>query len=285
MSTVFQIYQYIKNSLETIYDTREAENITTILLCYVFHFSERIELHENRVLPIDIHTEKLILHKLKRLMRYEPVQYVIHTAWFYSLDLYVNRHTLIPRPETEEMVHTLLMEHSSTSLKVLDIATGSGCIALALKKNRPGWEITATDISNDALQMASCNAKKHFLEISFLNDDIFNSVLYKQSFDIIICNPPYIPVNEKEHINKNVILYEPSLALFVPSENPLVYYEELIKIASACLKKSGQLYVEVHEQFAHEVEQLFAKSGFTTELFFDFNHKPRYIKSTLYGQK
>jgi release factor glutamine methyltransferase len=287
MATILNTYQHVKTSLENIYNVREAENIATLLLCYIFNLQNKIDLYEKGQRDVNVSTEKLLAHKLKRLMRHEPIQHVIHKTWFYGLELYVNRNTLIPRPETEEMIQTIIAENVSSALNVIDIATGSGCIALALKKNRPEWKITATDISENALNVAKCNSKKEQLSIQFLHDDIFNSVFFQQErkFDIIVSNPPYIPYQEKESMNKNVVLFEPSLALFVPDEHPLIFYASLIKLSKKCLTENGCLYAEIHELFAHDIELLFQQSDFSVHVYNDLNNKPRYIKAAPYGQR
>jgi release factor glutamine methyltransferase len=287
MVTILNTYQHVKTSLENIYNVREAENIATLLLCYIFNLQNKIDLYEKGQRDVNVSTEKLLAHKLKRLMRHEPIQHVIHKTWFYGLELYVNRNTLIPRPETEEMIQTIIAENVSSALNVIDIATGSGCIALALKKNRPEWKITATDISENALNVAKCNSKKEQLSIQFLHDDIFNSVFFQQErkFDIIVSNPPYIPYQEKESMNKNVVLFEPSLALFVPDEHPLIFYASLIKLSKKCLTENGCLYAEIHELFAHDIELLFQQSDFSVHVYNDLNNKPRYIKAAPYGQR
>lgn len=267
--------------LRTIYEYNEAKTIAEWLLCDIFNLKNRIQLYEqfqNTANQIEI---KIYKQKLKRLLRFEPIQYVIHKVWFCDLELWVNSSVLIPRPETEEMCNTIIREVTLNNADVLDIATGSGCIAIALKKKKPLWSITATDFSPYALEIGRCNAQRHNLDICFLQDDMHNSMLHKNKLlvDIMVSNPPYIPLSEKSQMHLNVIRYEPSNALFVPDEDPLIFYKAITKIAERCLKPKGYIYVEIHESLADQTKILFDSISWNTNVYKDIHGKPRYLKA------
>lgn len=271
----------LKIKLTAIYDEREAKSISEWLLCDIMHYDSRIDLYENAQVELSLNVEKKINRKLKRLLNNTPIQYVIHKAWFLDLELFVNSDVFIPRPETEEMCKTILNENLLSQAFILDLATGSGCIAISINNKKPNWIVTATDISLRALKVAQCNAQKNHAEVFFIQDDIFNSVFVneKQKYDIIISNPPYIPFSEKTTMPLNITKHEPEIALFVPNENPLIFYEKIEEIATVALKKTGLLYTEIHEKFASETELLFKHRGWKTKIYFDIHQKPRYIKA------
>lgn len=183
------------------------------------------------------------------------------------------------------MCKTILSENDLSNANVLDLATGSGCIAISIKNQHPDWSVSATDISQRALKVAQCNAKKNQTEILFFQDDLFDSVCMKKkhNFDIIISNPPYIPISEKTTMPLNVSKYDPATALFVPNENPLIFYERIEQIAAVALKETGLLYVEIHERLAKETEALFKIKGWKTNVYHDIHQKPRYIKAQKNG--
>jgi len=276
---------YISNQLSAVYEEREAKTISEWLLCDILHYESRIGLYENAYVDLSIEIEKKINRKLKRLLNNTPIQHVIHKAWFFDLEFFVNSDVLIPRPETEEMCRTILNENTLLQSSVLDLATGSGCIAVSIKDQKPGWLVTATDISPRTLKVAQCNAKKNLAEVCFIQDNIFHSVFMnkQQKYDIIISNPPYIPVSEKTTMPLNVSRYDPAMALFVPDESPLIFYEKIEEIATVALKETGLLYMEIHEKLACETESLFKDKGWDTAIYQDINQKPRYIKAQRHG--
>jgi release factor glutamine methyltransferase len=193
------------------------------------------------------------------LLQHKPIQYVLGETWFYNMKLKINEHVLIPRPETEELVQLLLNESSYGTVKVLDIGTGSGCIAVAVKKNMPDAIVTAIDVSDDALLVAKENAANQNTEIQFLQVDFLDEKQWTTlpKFDIIISNPPYIPVNEKEQLDINVTAFEPHQALFVPDNSPLLFYKKIAEFASTHLNPSGKIFMETHEDFASQTASLF----------------------------
>lgn len=274
-----------QKDLQRIYDKNEAKTIAEWLFCDVLSYNNRISLYENLNQLIDKQSRIKILRKLKRLNRFVPIQYVIHKAWFMNLELWVSPSVLIPRPETEELCNTIIKEMNIENANVLDLATGSGCIAIALKKAKPQWHIMATDISSTALKIAQCNANRYGLAIHFFKDDLLNSSFNDKSMsvDIIVSNPPYIPISEKSSIRLNVTKYEPPVALFVPNENPLVFYHAIAQLAERILRPNGYIYVEVHENLAFQTQAVFESKHWKTQIYIDINEKPRYIKVQKYG--
>ncbi len=211
---------------------------------------------------------------LSRLRRKEPIQYVFgHTLWN-GLDLQVNPATLIPRPETAEVVVYLLrstQDRADMPLRVLDIGTGSGCIAIALKKARPHWEVHGIDISGETLSVAKHNAERNRTEVQFGRKDILSDEI--GDFDIIVSNPPYICEQEKKDMERNVLDYEPALALFVPDNDPLLFYRRI-----ASLRKAPLLFFEINEMYAQETTELLRSLGYTDiHLIYDIYGKPRIV--------
>ncbi len=203
---------------------------------------------------------------ITQLQLHMPVQYVLEAAWFYGMELYVNENVLIPRPETEELVDWIVGEYSEKPAPtVIDIGTGSGCIAIAIKKALPAAMVYAMDISSEALQVAQKNAALQNTGIIFKQADILDGNGYSQlpSFDIIVSNPPYIPAAEQVNMSGNVTAYEPHLALFVPDDRPLRFYEAIGGLASANLKPGGSIYLEIHEALGEATRSLYHNLGYS----------------------
>ena len=199
------------------------------------------------------------------------------------MKLEVNHHVLIPRPETEELVYWILEEESNkqhTGYNILDIGTGSGCIAIAVKKNLPISNVTAIDQSIDALITAKQNATINNTEVNFQQLDFLNEVFWSTlpSFDVIVSNPPYIPVNEEKKLDKNVTLFEPHAALFVPDDSPLLFYEKIAEFAAKHLKPGGKIFAEMHEEYANATSHAFSKQFSNVEIKKDMSRKNRMIK-------
>jgi release factor glutamine methyltransferase len=219
----------------------------------------------------------------KRLLNQEPFQYVIGETLFYDLLLNCDSRALIPRPETEELVQWILEEQASIS-SILEIGTGSGCIALACKNLLPWCKVTAIDVSPEALQLAGENAVKLSLEIELIESDFLSEKLpiieNGNTFDCIVSNPPYIPISESGNIAANVVDFEPSIALFVPEDNPLLFYHAIVDKSMYLLNNDGFLFFEIHELYSSEVLSLLEKKGFINiELRKDLQGKPRMVKA------
>ena len=185
---------------------------------------------------------------ISRLLTYEPIQYILGTTSFFGLEFKVDSNVLIPRPETEELVAWILKQtDSSQSLKILDIGTGSGCIAISLVKHLPNVEIYALDVSPKALEIAEFNAQQNAVKLNMIKANVLDWKPTDLSFDLIVSNPPYVREIEKERMAPNVLEHEPHLALFVENDNPLVFYRAIVELGKQTLKKQGQLYFEINE--------------------------------------
>lgn len=210
-----------------------------------------------------------------------PVQYILGVADFYDLELAVGGGVLIPRPETEELVRWIVDNvRGKTGARILDVGTGSGAIAIALAKNLPGARVTAIDISEDALGFARANGEKYSAGVEFRRADILDPTLEIGRFDVIVSNPPYIPASERAAMHDNVVKYEPGSALFVPDDDPLVFYRAIAKFARRSLAPGGELYFEIHENFSHGTAALLAAEDFCGIVVReDLNSKPRMARA------
>lgn len=281
--SVAELLKVYRENLLKIYNPREAKNITQ----WVFEKElqlNALKLEMNRYQLLTTHQQKELKTILKRLLNSEPVQYILGEAYFLDMKLSVNSSVLIPRPETEELVEWIAKEVGKNfNGKILDIGTGSGCIAIGLKKILPKAEIFACDISQEALQIATQNSQLLNFKIEFFKHDILAPDFLNNSFDIIVSNPPYIPENEKEHIEKNVLNFEPHSALFTPNNHALIFYESIVKqCTNGLLNKRGQLFFEIHFSKAKETEQLLQTSKFKNiEVKKDIFGKERMVKAQL----
>ena len=204
---------------------------------------------------------------LSRLQKHEPIQYITGHTEFFGLDFLVNRHVLIPRPETEELVEWVLEDFTaSEELRILDIGTGSGCIAISLAKNLPQAKISAIDISEEALKVAKENAVVNGTAIELFQKDILDADELPQSYDVIISNPPYVRELEKWEMHQNVLKHEPETALYVKDEDPLLFYRKITDLAGTHLKPGGKLYFEINQYLGKETEALLAEKNFQTRL-------------------
>lgn len=284
--TVQEARQRLLFQLKNLYDERESASITDWVLEHLTGWkkSERI-IHKDD--PLTPH-QKLILEKhIAELSSHKPVQYVLGEAWFQGLKFHVNENTLIPRPETEELVELFISRETDTISRspgyaVLDIGTGSGCIPISLKKKFPSITVHSCDISTGALETAVLNAKKLGTDVHFFETDILDSNCWPglPQVNSIISNPPYIPLSDKETMDNNVVMYEPWQALFVENERPLVFYEAIAELASSILLPGGGIYVETHESHAEQVAQLFRQKGFKeTAVVPDMQKKSRLVSA------
>ncbi len=285
MTILQEYYRQFSGKLRQAYDQAEAESITG----WVFEEVMLIKRHQLKMLNKELtFFEQERLDKiLDRLMKHEPLQYILGYTWFYHLRLEVNKNVLIPRRETEELVDRIIKDVKSAGLeaitkpvKILDIGTGSGCIAIALKKNIPHAEVTTIDISGDALAVAKRNAEVNGTQINFIQADILKAgALSGRQFNIIVSNPPYVREKEKKEMAKNVLDHEPHIALFVPDEDPLLFYRAILDHARSALLKDGTIYFEINESYARELEELCRKSGFeNVEVINDMQGKPRMMR-------
>ncbi|UAY52448.1 peptide chain release factor N(5)-glutamine methyltransferase [Ferruginibacter albus] len=253
--TAKDIYRNFLLQIQSIYPLSEATSITD----WVFESVAKIkkaDLIKNPLQLLSKTDHVQLTNCLEQLLEYKPVQYILGEAWFYNMKLKVNEHVLIPRPETEELAESIInAEKSKISPTILDIGTGSGCIAIALRKHLTASEVSAIDFSKEALAIARENAVEqkaavNFIQLDFLNEENWETL---PSFDVIVSNPPYIPANEEKELNKNVTAYEPHSALFVPNEEPLLFYKKIAAFGKDHLNYGGKIFLETHENFAQQV--------------------------------
>jgi release factor glutamine methyltransferase len=244
---------------------------------------KRLDLYLQFDRPLKVNELDALRPLVQRRAKHEPLQYIVGETDFYSVTLAVNKHVLIPRPETEELVEWILQEHPENEPKsVLDIGTGSGCIAISLKKERPNWDITGIDISPNALEVAEANANKNNTLVHFELGNLFaERVCNGKKFDIIVSNPPYIAPKEAMEMQRQVTAFEPHLALF--TERPERVYEAIQYMALRQLKPdpNAALYVEINESLAESILKVYSPNTWTTQLKTDSFGKNRMIKSYL----
>lgn len=268
--------------LDTIYGIEEVDSFFYLLIDYYLDLNRMTLALEPR-LVITKEDEQPLFEALSKLKLQEPIQHIIGKTEFYGLPFKVNKHTLIPRPETEELVDWILKCHAGrseeSSLKILDMGTGTGCIAISLAKNLPNAKVYALDVSEEALKIAKQNAEINSVDVSFIHDNILQSCFTESQFDIIVSNPPYVRNLEKKEIKPNVLNNEPHLALFVADDNPLQFYEAITEFAVNNLKDEGMLYFEINQYLGNEMKQLLVSHNFKNiELKKDLFGNDRMIK-------
>ncbi|SFJ50305.1 peptide chain release factor N(5)-glutamine methyltransferase [Myroides guanonis] len=242
--------------LENIYDSSEVDSFFSICLENI-EGKTRFDLMLDR--DLEIKKSELWEKVIEQLVKERPIQYIFKQAHFYGLIFNVDENVLVPRPETEELVEWVINSVSDKGepIKILDIGTGSGCIAISLARHLPNAKIYAMDISEKALEIAMSNALLNKVDVTFIHQDVLALQSLSESFDIIVSNPPYVRNLEKVEIHNNVLNYEPHLALFVEDDNALVFYEKIVSLASSELKKGGMLFFEINQYLGDETVKLF----------------------------
>ena len=271
---VSNIIPYFKEELKGITDAREITAWAYLVIQYLLGLNRSDTIvYPNKV--ISIKNSECIKRIISELKENKPIQYILGEAEFYGLKFKVNKHTLIPRPETEELVDWILKEDFNS---ILDIGTGSGCIAISLAKSSSA-QITAIDNCKKALEVAKENAKLNKVNIKFCMQDILQST-FLLNMDVIVSNPPYILESEKQNMKANVLQYEPHLALFTADKDPLLFYKKIGSLASKSLNCGGKLFFEINEQYGTEISRMLSKIGFVDiALKKDINDKDRMIKA------
>jgi release factor glutamine methyltransferase len=280
INSIQSTINYIKKELETIYTLRECESIAFILIEYVLNYSKtQVQLNKTEKINQDQYNQ--ILEYLSELKMNKPIQYVLGEAYFYDLVFNVNPFTLIPRPETEELVHAIISENTEHELSILDIGTGSGCIPICLAKFLKSAEVDSVDISNKAIETAKKNAELNQEQVNFYNRDFLQWENFEwKKYDIIVSNPPYVTEAEKEKMEKNVLNFEPHTALFVSNEDPLIFYRKIAEFAIIYLKEKGRLYFEINENLGNSMIELLLNKGFLdVQLRKDINGKDRILSA------
>jgi release factor glutamine methyltransferase len=281
MKNFNQCKEIFLDSLKENFTLREIENIFFELLFFKMKW-ERVDYLLNKTQKLSPEEVYFFENSLEKLSKNIPVQYITGQVNFCNLLIKVNPKVLIPRPETEELVHLVLNNHKEDSLKeILDVGTGSGCIIIALKKTLSTTNCTAIDISKDAIRTAKANSVLNKVEIDFIIKDILEYKNAEKYWDVIVSNPPYIPLSNKKYMHPNVVQNEPSQALFVENEDPLKYYKIISDFAINHLRKNGKIYFEIHEDFANDVVNLLSiKKHFKSSVYKDFQGKKRFVVAT-----
>ena len=283
-----------KQQLAGMYEPEEVENLCFLTLEYVMKMN-RVEVSLSRKMDISTSSLTQLNEVTSRLSLSEPIQYIIGSTEFYGMEFQVNPATLIPRPETEELVEWIVNDTKKLAISsqrdieknitekvtILDIGTGSGCIAISLAKNISNAHVEAIDISQDALATAYQNANKNEANVTFYNQNILEVETLEKRYNIIVSNPPYVRMLEKKEMRDNVLSNEPDSALFVSDEDPLVFYRKIGELAFKALEPQGSLYVEINEYLGSETVTLFEKIGFKkVSLRKDMFGKNRMIKAS-----
>lgn len=276
--------KYFNSELKGIYPETEIQSFFNILIEFQLKLN-RIDVALQPNSKIASNNLKFLQKSLIDLKKQKPIQYIIGETEFYGLKFIVNKNVLIPRPETEELVDWIVNESKAESkkskVKILDIGTGSGCIAVSLAKNLTNAEVYTIDISSEAIKTAKINAKNNNVNVRFIKVDILNLDKLPLKFDIIVSNPPYVRELEKEQMQENVLENEPHLALFVENNNALLFYDKIADLAKNNLTKNGKLYFEINQYLGKETIELLASKGFTNiELRKDIFGADRMTKAT-----
>jgi release factor glutamine methyltransferase len=285
--TISEAVRFSTDKLKEIYDEGETEAIVDWVMEYLLKEKRT----SRTVIPIATGTKKELTPEqviqldtiLSRLLTHEPLQYVLNEAWFCGLKFYVDKNVLIPRPETEELVEWIIThcKFPIDTLRILDIGTGSGCIPVTLKRRLGRADVSSCDVSSDALEVARQNSKTMNVDINLIQLDFLSKEERSKlpSYDIIVSNPPYVPEKDKLQMQPNVLNYEPAKALFVPDNDPLVFYKAIADFGKDHLLKSGVIYVEIHKDLGAAVVQLFESNGYGTELKKDMQGNERMVRA------
>ena len=257
--------QHFRTALSSLYPDTEIDSFF-FLLIEEYVGLQRIDISLQPDLEIDRTQLNMLNSSLQRLQKEEPIQYILGKTEFYGLPFLVSKHALIPRPETEELVDWILNDLSSNSIQesfdILDIGTGTGCIPISIGKNNANANISAIDISSDALEVAKRNAALNEISIDFVQTDILSINQLPKKYDIIVSNPPYVRDLEKMEIKNNVLENEPHIALFVKDNNALLFYDKIADLANDYLSKNGALYFEINQYLGKETVALLQTKGF-----------------------
>jgi len=284
IQTIKDIKPFLARELAGIYPVNEAGAFANIIIRTLFKMPG-MPVSAMPESPVTQKQAAQVVNICRELKTGKPIQYILGETSFYNCTIKVNSETLIPRPETEELVDLIVKENKGFSGTILDIGTGSGCIAIALALNLPGTTVTGTDISEGAIALARENSKLNNAAVAFLRSDIMNSDAGQfLRADIIVSNPPYVRESEKKLMARNVLDFEPYSALFVPDSDPLRYYSAILKAAGLILAPGGKVYFEINEAFAKEISRLLEENRYSAvEVIRDLNGRDRFIKGTRNG--
>jgi release factor glutamine methyltransferase len=282
--TIQEARRHSVGQLQTIYEEGEAVSISEWLIENLAGVKKTDRAFQKEK-ELNAEQQQQFNKYLLALLDHEPIQYVLNEAWFCGLKLYVDKNVLIPRPETEELVEWIISncKFPVDELNILDIGSGSGCIPIALKRRIRKAEVWSCDVSNGALEVARKNAVTLGTEVHFVLMDFLDRQQRDQLpvVDIIVSNPPYVPQHEKDKMQPNVVRYEPATALFVPDNDPLVFYKAIGEFGKQHLNPGGVIYTEIHEDLGKATIALFESQGYSTELKKDMQGKERMVRATV----
>jgi release factor glutamine methyltransferase len=284
IQTVTDIRKLLRHELSALYYEKEIDSVTNIIIKTIFK-TNRLHVLSDTGITITPEIVNRIIEITGELKTGRPIQYILGETEFYGIRLKLNHNVLIPRQETEELVDLVIRENSDFRGRIIDFGTGSGCIAITLGKNLSGVSITATDVSPEALSIAEQNAEMNGVRINFLKSDLlepFPSDI--QPAGILVSNPPYVRESEKDLMHRNVTDFEPHIALFVPDEDPLKFYRQILMISGSLLEPEGRVYFEINEAMGNALRNLVAQYDFRKiGIIKDLNGKDRIIKGTKNG--
>lgn len=268
---------YIRRKLQGRYDPREAGNLSRIICCEILG-QQTVDYYLGKDIILSVKEEQKLESILARLHNFEPIQYILGEARFLGRTFRVTPGVLIPRPETEELVEMMLKELSPVS-RVLDVGTGSGCIAISLAKELPESQVTAWDVSGEALSIAAANSKALQASVRFEQRDVLTyEPCVVDCYDVIVSNPPYVTEAEKQEMEHNVLDWEPSLALFVPDTDPLRFYRRIAVLGLEMLTSGGKLYFEINRAFGKDTVAMLCETGYrAVRLQKDISHNDRFV--------
>lgn len=277
---VGQVLAEQEAALETLYPERERRNIVQLLFKHFLNY-DRADLVLRIDEPLEVEMLQKLDNALSRLVKGEPLQYILGVAEFYGKQFEVNENVLIPRPETEELVHLIINEQKGAPERILDIGTGSGCIAISLAEHFQNTEVVATDISHEALKVAQRNAKRNNVKVEFVHHDILKKDLHALgSFDVIVSNPPYVAEEERKDLEQHVLAHEPHLALFASTDDPLIFYRQIAEKARSVLNEGGMLYFELNAMYAQDTAELVSALGYSSiQIHKDMQEKERFLSA------
>lgn len=282
--TIKEIRSSLSVELNGLYPEQEINTLASIIIRTLPQAEKLHRIYDPGHI-LDDESIRRVTKIITELKQGRPIQYILGRSEFYNCILRVTEATLIPRQETEELVDLIIRENRGFTGNILDIGTGSGCIAISLAKNIPASSVTGTDISHDALVIAQANARLNNAKVEFLEEDIFNpGRLLTGRQDIIVSNPPYVLLSEKVLMHRNVLEHEPHEALFVNDSEPLLFYKTILFIAEKILQPGGKVYFEINEAMGKEMIRLFETYKYSDiSLFKDINGKDRIIRGILNG--
>lgn len=275
------LFNEISSQLASIYNVEESTQLAKMLLDELLKIPfERVIIDASLELSADQISDLNV--KIEQMLRFTPIQYVLGKAHFYGREFYVNENVLIPRQETEELVREIVIDNKRPNLKILDIGSGSGCIGVTLALELKGAKVSAMDIDEKALQVTARNANEKGVKIHGILGDVLAMDELPDRYDIIVSNPPYVTEIEQHQMHANVMDFEPHKALFVPDDNPLLFYKKIVSLAKNSLSENGKLYFEINEQFGQETLNLCKSGDFASaKLIKDINGKDRFVKAML----